>query len=227
MRSIVVVTGCCFALSVGLAGAGEKKNISYVNLQPKANQTLTQPFHSGREGNNLAKLATGEQTFEGVKFKVEEGLLQLGSTRLKDKPQKIEGIRVGKTVAKLHILHATGYGSYGSEGDPQFVADDTKIGEFKVYYEDKSTQTIPIVYGKDIRDWWNWDKSKKVTRGKVAWTGTNEYAKRNDVKIRLYLTTWKNPKPEKKLTHIDYVSTGNTVAAPFCVAMTVEGARRA
>jgi hypothetical protein len=42
----------------------------------------------------------------------------------------------------------------------------------------------------------------------------------------LYLSTWKNPHPEKTVGSIDYVSMKRN-AAPFCVAMTVEEPRRA
>ncbi len=38
------------------------------------------------------------------------------------------------------------------------------------------------------------------------------------------MTTWKNPKPEKKVVSIDYIGRkSETPAVPFCGAMTVEG----
>jgi hypothetical protein len=43
-----------------------------------------------------------------------------------------------------------------------------------------------------------------------------------NAKIRLYLTTWENPKPDKKITAIDYSTTKETPCAPFCVAMSAE-----
>src|SRR5262249_6045471 len=154
----------------------EGKKLTFVDLQPQANQKLTDNFGSGREGNNLTQLAKGEQTFEGVRFKVEDGFLQLGSPLLKEeKPDKLEGIKVGKAFTKLYILHATGYGNgtvigqEGKEGDPLYVADGTQIGEYKVHYEDGSTEAVPIVYGQDVRDWWYTENLKGVSRGKVAW----------------------------------------------------------
>ena len=59
-------------------------------------------------------------------------------------------------------------------------------------------------------------------RGKVAWEGENEDSKSLNAKIRLYLTSWKNPQPKKRVVSIDYISTMTTAAAPFCVAMTAE-----
>jgi hypothetical protein len=221
MRRFLTAVGTCCVLSVALAWAADKE-LTYLDLQPYANQKLKDNFHSGAEGNNLAELSEGEQTLEGVKFKIGESLIQLGSKVLENPPEKVEGIKVDKALAKLHILHATAYGR-GQEGDELYVADDTVIGKYIVNYDDKSTETIEIAYGKDVRDWWYGEGDKEVSRGKVAWKGDNERAKSLNAKIRLYLTTWTNPKPEKKVASIDYISTKETAAAPFCVAMTIEG----
>ena len=97
------------------------------------------------------------------------------------------------------------------------------IGKYIVHYEDKTKETIEIVYGKDVRDWWFTPEEKGVSRGQVAWEGENERSKSfPGVKLRLYVTSWKNPKPTKKVTSIDYVSTKSSAAAPFCIAITAE-----
>ena len=78
----------------------------------------------------------------------------LGSTAQKEEPAKVEGIAVGRTAQKLHFLHANGYGGGpNKEGSDWFVKDGTTIGEYTVRYEDKSTVSIPIVYGDHTRDW--------------------------------------------------------------------------
>jgi hypothetical protein len=197
------------------------KKFSYVNLQPEANQKLGDRLGLGREGNNLASLPKGEQTLELVKFKIADGFLQLGSKWLKEsRPDRVDGIKVGKAFAKLHLLHATLFGNSGA-GD---IADDTEIAKYEIYYEGGDIAAVPVVYGKDVRDWFRSDdpKTKEVTRGKVAWTGDNEVAKGEGTQIRLYLGTWENPHPTKKVTRIDYVKVGDTACAPFCVAMTLE-----
>ena len=204
------------ALAMGIAGmtawsVAEEKKIPYIDLQPKANQNMTDPLHRETSiGNNLAELPKGEQTFESVKFKIGDRLIQLGGKILPDKPLKVDGIQVDKTFEKLHILHATGFGN-GMEGDDIFVADDTLVGQYTVNYEDKTSEVIQIIYGKDVRDWWYDEDSKGVTRGKVAWKGNNEFAKNNGAMIRLYLATWKNPKPDKKVVSIDPESCVNSV----------------
>lgn len=135
-------------------------------------------------------------------------------------PDKIEGIAVGKKCLQLHFLQGTGWGSPGA------LADGTKIGTYIVRYEDKSSQEIPIVYGEDVRDWWDWDDSQATTNAKIAWTGKNEAASTfradREIPIRLYLRSWMNPHPDKAIKSIDFVSTNDTISAPFCVAISLE-----
>jgi hypothetical protein len=200
----------------------DKSVVHFISLLAKANLKLTDGLGSGIAGNSLADLVMGEQTFAKKKFKIEDGLIQLGGLKVKNKPIAVTGIKVGRRFIKLNILQGTTFGSQGEEGDPFFVPDGTLIGEFKVYYEDNTATRIPILYGRHVRDWSDPDRLKSITRGVVAWEGTNPHLKQTGQKIRLYMTTWDNPQPRKLVRHIDYHS-ANTVCAPFCVAMTAEG----
>lgn len=210
---IVFVPGISFA---------EESKFTPIDVQPHANHKLADSFHEAVAGNDLGSLPQGEQTLEKVKFKIDEKYLQLAGTRLAKLPEKIEKIKVNHRCTKLHFLHATAFGGYGQQGDPLFVADGTRIGEYKIHFDDDTIETMPIEYGADVRDWWNWDESKQATRGKVAWTGENDYSKENGVKLRLYLSSWTNPKPEKKVARIDFISANNTVCSPFCIAISAE-----
>jgi hypothetical protein len=186
------------------------KAVTFIDLQPKANQKLKESFSRNFQGNNLAELKPGNQALEGLKFDIGEGLIWLANERLKDNlPEKVEGIQVEAKFATLHILHATAYS----------VADDTVIAKYVVHYDDQSTETIDVVYGKDVRDWWCHDGDEEPTRGKVAWTGSNGAAMSTGNSLWLFSLTWKNPKPDKKVVSIDYIST-LTEAAPFVVALT-------
>jgi hypothetical protein len=181
-----------------------------IDLQPKANQKLKESFRGVFEGNNLAELKQGIQTLNGLKFDIGEGLIRLASVRLKDDlPERVEGIKVGAKFATLHILHATAYSA----------ADEMVIAKYVVHYDDQSTDTIEVVYGKDVRDWWCHDGDADPTRGKVAWTGSNQAAASAGSSLWLFSLTWKNPKADKKVLAIDFIST-LTEAAPFLVAMT-------
>jgi hypothetical protein len=173
--------------------------------------------------NDLAELPRGEQTFEGVPFQIGERLIQLGGTNLPRTTTKVEGIPVNKSVARLHILHATGWG----DGPPATVWEGTLIGRYVLHFEDGRIDDVPIVYGRDVRDWWVADGAQGVTRGalelRVAWKGSNAMAKQFNATIRLFLTTWINPEPDEKVLSIDYSSRKHLPTAPFCVAMTVQG----
>jgi hypothetical protein len=226
MARLLPLSAAVWALAFAPAPPGQ---FHFVDLKPHANQKLTDSFGSGGDGNDLSELRKGERTLAGVNFKIGESVIQLDSRLLQQRrPTKVEGIRVGKTCAKLHILHSTEFGNGstvgqpGKEGDPLFVADGTTIAEYKVNYDDGTSEKIPVVYGQDVRDWWFTMRSKGVTRGKVAWTGDNELAKTAESRIRLYLTTWENPHPAKKVESIDFMKIGDTAAAPFCVAITLE-----
>jgi hypothetical protein len=229
MRKATLLLGSCLiAVTALVAGPAEDDDTVYIDLKAKANHKLKDPFHDAGtfKENNLAALKVGVQKLGGVKFKIGEGFLQLGSKLLPNMPEKVEGIAVNRKLAKLHILHATGWGS-SPEGNPAHEADDTLIAKYIINYEDKSNTEIEVVHGRDVRDWWYGEGDKSADRSKVAWTGENPDSKRLHKKVRLFLTTWENPSPGKKIVSIDYVATQKekTPAAPFCVAMTGEAAR--
>ena len=224
MRSAILVLGALLIAVVALpAGPAEEEKIIYISLKSKANHKLKESFHpnSNNKENTLASLPSDVRKFGGVQFKIEEGLLQLGSKELPNGPEKIEGIPVGRKLAKLHFLHGTGWGS-APKGQLTHVPDDTVIGKYVVHYEDKTKTEIDIAYGRDVRDWWFAEGEQGADRSKIAWTGENPDTKRAGKKLRLFLTTWENPAPAKKIATIDYVTTRKTelAAAPFCVAIT-------
>jgi len=225
MRNPLILAASFFAFSLAVAAPSPDAKFTYIDLKDKCNHKLTEKFHqTDTDENNLA-IETGKQKLGDVEFKIGEGVIQLGSTLVKDDPEKVEAIKVGQKFVKLHIIHACGYGGGpNTEGSAGHVADDTPIGEYKVYYDDKTTETIPIVYGQDVRDWWFAEGEKEPARSKVVWKGENEQSKKYKCGVRLYMTTWKNPKPDKKVVTIDYIGRkSDTPAAPFCVAMTAEG----
>src|SRR5262245_19800238 len=121
----------------------------------------------------------------------------------------------------MHFLHATGWGSPN-------VADGTPVGSFEIRYDDKSSATIPLEYGRDLRDWWDFDDASPVTRAEAVWKDTNEAStayRAGGVGIRLYQLSWTNPHPEKTVAAFDYVSTNNTICAPFLVAVSTDWIR--
>jgi hypothetical protein len=183
-----------------------------LDLQKHGNHKLADTFHGGAfPDNNLAELKRGKRTFGKVPFVIGERLVQLCGGSITGKPTGVTGIRVGRTLTRLHFLHGTGY----------VGADGAEIGSYTVHYGDGTTATVDIVYGKDVRDWWHKASDGGVTRGKLAWEGSNPAVRSRGHKLRLYLRTWKNPHPGKTVLRVDYGSRP-TVCAPFCIAITAE-----
>ncbi|MGQ9575935.1 MAG: redoxin family protein [Thermoguttaceae bacterium] len=187
----------------------------FADLQPKANWRLAQGQPDDPD-NHLGQLAPGEQTLEGVRYRIGESMIQLGNKFLPDAPLKVEGIELDARAAKLYILHAARWC-----GEDWEVPDGTLVAQYRVRYEDGSQQVIPVVSGEDLRDWWNHDQGKPTKRGRVVWTGSNPAVRNANLSLRLYQTVWENPQPHKKVLCLDYLS-AKTTAAPFCVAITAE-----
>lgn len=186
-------------------------------LKDHANGKLDENLHTNRyENNNLKALKPGTQKLGEVTFEVGEKLLQLGSSNVAERPEKFEGIKVGRAAGKLHFLQACGYSA----------EDGETVAKYVVHYADKSTAEVEVVYGKHVVDWWAYPDQKSPSDAKVAWEGENEAAKGFMAKIKLYHMTWVNPHPDKEIVSLDFVTADiKQACAPFCVAITAEAAK--
>ena len=198
-------------------------NAFYLDLQPVANQKLADPV--AENGHSLADFPQKRREFGGVPFQSGPGYVRLKGKNHPNLPAEATDIRVGFAFDKLHILHGTEYGAFGDAVHRFHVAEGTEVGRYRVGYADETELVIPVVYGRDVRDIWNWDKSRATARGKVVWTGRSPAATREGVTLRMYLTTWENPRPGDEVTHIDFVS-AETAASPVCIAITAERAAK-
>jgi hypothetical protein len=219
-RAAAVVLGVCCVWTVAVAFAEEKK-FTAVDLKTHFNHKLGNPADNEIQGNDMP-LMPGEQVLDGVKMEIGDRVIQLGSKLLGGKPEKVEGIAVERKLTKLHILHATTFGR-GAAGDPRREEDDTFIASYRINYDDDSSESLAIEYGKDVRDWWYRDNEKEASRSNVVWKGENALSRQYNSSVRLYRTTWNNPKPDQKIVSIDILSRKDeAVASLFCVAITAE-----
>ncbi|MFO1020772.1 MAG: hypothetical protein U0903_08760 [Planctomycetales bacterium] len=201
----------------------------FIGLQAAANlykdQALNNPAYND---NNLEKLPDGFfKTEGGIPFEIEKKLIGLKGRLAPTRPASVR-IDVGRPATALYFLHGSFWGGIGRRDMPAFAfeKDNTTIGMYVVTYEDDDVEFIPIVYGKDVRDWWGvWDNFQPTKASDVVWRGTNDFIKKRDEAkgiekpLRLYMTAWKNPFPTQQIKHIEFLSEGS-VAAPFCVAIT-------
>lgn len=184
-----------------------------------ANQSIDETMHGGDEGNTLSLLGAGSKVLGGVPFIVEPRILCLGNKEgiAAHLPERIDGIPVvNKRADRLHFLHATGW---------KAPKDGTPIGHYEIHYADGTTEMVKIVYGVDVRDWWDSDGTLAVDDGRMVWTGSNPAIMQQSPgaqQIRLFMSTWKNPRPEADIATIDFVGYKATECAPFCVAITID-----
>src|SRR5262249_17391288 len=165
--------------------------VRFLDLQAHATLKLTENF--AHEDNNLATLPKGEQTLSGIKFNIGERLILLTHNE-REGPRNVAGIKVGAAFAKLHVLHAT-----------HWDKEDALVGHYALNYEDGTRATIPIVCGKDVNNWWYHDGEGPPSNARVGWKGENPSARIvSQAKIRLYVASWPNPRPERKVVSIDF-----------------------
>ncbi len=184
-----------------------------IDLSRQFNALPTESWHDPSNiGNNLSALQVGLQTLAGARFDI-RGVVQVASANtesfLRGFPRRIDRIPVHRACRKLAFLMGAGW------IDP----DGVQIGQFVLHYTDGQTKILPIIYGRDVRDWWN---SQAITSGStVAWTGENVATRAEHSKIRLFKNVRDNPLPGARIETIDFVSTMQG-SAPFLLAITLE-----
>jgi hypothetical protein len=221
---LIVGFSSLLSLVAVLAAADDvrKSRWACVDLHPSCNHLLDDDFGDRFVGNNLARLPRGERSFEGTNFKVGEALIRVRGGDNGALPEKVEGIKVKARADRLHFLHGTEFDvpyDPENEGDPAART----IGAYIVHYAGETTERIPIVYGRDVTDWWAYPDAPLPKKGKTAWKGSNTAAAdfAEGITIRLYSLSWANPHPDQEIVAIDFVSKG-TKCQPFLVALTLE-----
>jgi WD40 repeat protein len=194
---------------------------AFVNLQPWCNHLLEDDF-ALFGGNSLRSLPQGERMFGSTKFAIGKALIRLRGNREADPKadllEKVEGIKVGSRAGRLVFLHGTEF-SLADQGEEAA----REIGSYVVHFADATEHRIPIVYGRDLSDWWAYPNTPEPTKAEIAWRGANIAAAdfADGVTIRVFSIPWTNPHPEKEIATIDFVSK-LTACQPFLVALTLE-----
>jgi WD40 repeat protein/tRNA A-37 threonylcarbamoyl transferase component Bud32 len=166
-------------------------------------------------GINLTNLPKGLVRFQDVPFDV-RGVVQLkldaGSPLWSDFPQAVEEIPVAQRFRRLHAV----IGSIGS------APEGKAIGALVLHYLDGTRHECEIVYGRHVRHWWTHGDSRTDTDlAQVAWEGPHAFPNLHPTRLRIYHSTWENPRPDEEVVSFDFVSR-MTTAAPFLIAVTVE-----
>ncbi len=185
--------------------------LTFVDLDPSGTDYLS----DGPDGfgNDLNRLPRGIHKLGETYFRVGEKMIHLKGRNRPDLPRSVEGIKVRARGRILHLLHSTQGGA----------ADDHQIGAYVIHYGDGSSEQVPLLYARDITNWWHRDPGRKITGARPAWTGQNDAVARHTrpgLMIRLFDLAWTNPHPEKEIATLDVLSEGKE-CDPFLVALTV------
>ncbi len=189
-----------------------KDRLTFVDLDPRGNEFLADG--PGGTGNDLARLPRGRRELGNTFFRIGEKLVHLRGRRALDLPESANAIAAGARADRLHFLHAAQYGEQPG----------TEVGAYVVRYADGTSERIPILYGRDLANWWLFPRAEVdiTTTATIAWSGESDTTDLNrGLKIRLFEMTWINPHPDRTIATIDVLSKA-TDCDPFVVAITLE-----
>ena len=117
---------------------------------------------------------------------------------------------------RFRTLHAV-IGSIGS------APEGKAIGALVLHYADGTRHECEILYGRHVRHWWTLGDARTDTDlAQVAWEGPHAFPKIHPTRLRIFHSTWENPRPDAEVVSLDFVSRMSTTAAPFLIAVTVE-----
>lgn len=185
-----------------------------IDLSSHYNAALDEPWHNRKwEGNDLAPLLKPTNLKLDLPLDL-RGVIQVNSRKLAKVapgfPKEARGIPLHRTAKTLHFLHGSAWGFAPKDG--------TTVGAYRVQFNDGQSIKIPLVKNENIHEWHieNWP-NEHLSQARRIDLGTN----RGKARIRLFLFSWTNPRPENEIRSIDLIS-GSTDTAPFLVALTAE-----
>jgi beta-lactamase regulating signal transducer with metallopeptidase domain len=155
-------------------------------------------------GEYFAEFPTGEQQFGGVPWII-RGVAPVRVSQ----PVKFTA---GRTLQKLHLLH--GVDAVAEEG--------TIVGYVRLSYRDGQVVQLPVRYGAHVRACRFGEFSPvQDPASAMAWTGGNAEVRAAGQALRLYRTTFINPRPAMPVVRVDYAAAGAR-PAPIWAATTIE-----
>ncbi len=175
------------------------------------------PKREPETNDGLHGLVAGPTKLHGVVFDV-RGFVALHGKKtqlLASRAQiveKVTGIAVGRTAQTIHFLHGAAYSDQ--------VAYGTVVGRYRIHYADGSEQVVNIRYGEHLLNWFL-PQNRQVAAARLAFSITSQ--RDADRELGCYLMSWKNPKRDVKVTHIDFETSGSD-AAPFLLGVTLDTA---
>ncbi len=190
-----------------------------IDLSAFYNAALAERPRPGENASDLSELRQGIQTLDGTVFDVRGQIALRGRAHDQEwqfESPCIDGIRVGRRLARLHFLHAAG-------GWDENIKTGDRLGHYLVHYEDGRSVVLPVRFNVDTSDWWAHARfPKELPEAAVAWQGfTARNRPEGAQAIRLFKRTWQNPFPDAEVTMLDFVAEHPRVH-PFLIGLTAE-----
>ena len=205
----------------------------FVNLKPYANAGFKDNVRGDKKGgwtdqgpeNDFRNFPVGKQKFAGIPFNIinpasnngKSCIILRGSTKTRTAflPNKCQKIKIGKKVSKLFFLVT---GAWMSK-------PDTNIGKIQLVYPALgigtfATQDIPLIAGRNIKDWWNPRSGEALSAALLAWVGRTKSSGDKLNEIGAYIIEWVNPDRRRKILYINFYSARKGV--PILLGITGE-----
>jgi hypothetical protein len=183
-----------------------------LELSSHYNASLLHLGQMDAAGKLLATYPEGLQKIGGREFDI-RGLVHLGAKNFPIPfPETAENIAVNRRCASIHFLH----------GAASAAAPGARIASYVVRYDDGVTNHVPVIYGHDVRTrWFERGQESKLQNPQPAWISPADQVGATRQSLRLYVSTWRNPRGDARIQSIDFVS-HSTSAAPFLAGISVE-----
>lgn len=228
--TVVALVVCLIVPSTAMAKVKPFKKFTgyaYVDLAPYAMTPLqgNDAWHGATGGtNDLREVPTGENEFAAPEGKVPFYIIE--PKDIEKDPVCVMGkglngagfnfpleteIEVNAKAREIYFLHATGWESPGVEGYYKFV----------MTYADGSKEELLMTTHFNSDDWWGCcgEGSLPDENSVWGWQGGNP----NHTPVGLVNTMWENPKPDKIIKTITFISQGNAGTVPGVLGITLGG----
>ncbi len=171
------------------------------------------PFYNGGKSEEFVG---GIRNLAGIDFDAGGWIhldVSLADPSVRFLPKRVNGIVIGHRCHRLHFLQTAVW---------MDVPMGMSIGNYLVHYEDDEVKSVPIIHGRDVRDYTHLPQSPPDHPSLVvAWRGESQNSREHGGEARLYKSTWENPRPNVPIRSIDFVH-GNTKGTPILVAVTTD-----
>lgn len=174
---------------------GEQSPFLSIPVAQNGNRTLDDQVENDGKGgwtdqgtNDLSVLKPGTLIAQGIPFEIGDKAILLRGKLRQSFPEKSPEMPVGAKVERFAFCHTAAWNNVGKSGF-----------RYRVFYDDGSTEDIPVIGGLDVADWAG--ALPATARVKTAWKGAN-----NEHAVSLAHMQWKNPKPNVPVRAIQVLS---------------------